>query len=296
MSVQVPNGVVDVAVADEAEAVAVGQALPRLLPGPAAAAGRRPTSGACARSCPRTGCGSTTCARSSRRWPTSAPCWSCARRSGSAWSRRSIRVEGRPVGRHRQQPDAPGRRDRLRRRRQGRPLHAALRRVRPADPATCATRRGSWSGPRSRRRRWCATRAACSWSAPTCRCRSSRSCCARPTGSAASPWPAARSRRRCSRWRGRPASSAAWASRARSSSATGPSWRPSTTPTSAGPPYEEMVAEGVPAGQGAQLRHRLRRRRHDRPRRVPLLAGEPAASLRPPAPRDGKKRPCIDGW
>ena len=77
------------------------------------------------------------------------------------------RIEGRPVGRHRQQPDAPGRGHRLRRRRQGARVHAAVRRLRPARSCSCATRRGSWSAPRSRRRPSCATPAACSWSAPT---------------------------------------------------------------------------------------------------------------------------------
>ena len=43
------------------------------------------------------------------------------------------RIEGRPLGIDRQQPDAPRRGDHQRRRRQGRPLHAALRRLRAAD-------------------------------------------------------------------------------------------------------------------------------------------------------------------
>ena len=63
MSVQAPNGVVDVAVADEAEAVRVGRAVPLLLPGPARATGPAPTSGCCAARSRRTGCASTTCAR-----------------------------------------------------------------------------------------------------------------------------------------------------------------------------------------------------------------------------------------
>ena len=41
-----------------------------------------------------------------------------------------IRVEGRPMGVIANNPASPGRRDRLRRRRQGRALHAALRRLR----------------------------------------------------------------------------------------------------------------------------------------------------------------------
>ena len=60
----------------------------------------------------------------------------------------------------------------------------------------------------------CDTRRACSWSARALRCRSSRSCCAKATGSARRRWPGAASTRRCSPSHGRPASSAAWASKA----------------------------------------------------------------------------------
>ena len=135
------------------------------------------------------------------------------------------RIEGRPLGVDRQQPDAPRRRHRQRRRRQGRALHAALRRVRPAA-ALPLRHAGHHGRPRGREDGAGAPRgAACSWSARASPCRSSRSCCARATASARRRWRAAASRRRSSRWRGRPASSAAWASRARSSSATATSSR-----------------------------------------------------------------------
>ena len=94
-----------------------------------------------------------------RRWPTPARCSSCGREFGLGMVTALARVEGRPVGVDRQQPDAPRRRDRQRRRRQGGAVHAAVRRVRPARSCSCATRRGSWSGPRSRRPRSCATAA-----------------------------------------------------------------------------------------------------------------------------------------
>ena len=48
MEVQVPNGVVDIAVADEAEAVARREAVPLVLPGPGRATGSAPTSACCA--------------------------------------------------------------------------------------------------------------------------------------------------------------------------------------------------------------------------------------------------------
>ena len=69
-----------------------------------------------------------------------------------------------PGGRRdRQQPAAPGRRHRRRQRRQGGPLPAAVRGASGCRSSRCATRRASWSGPRPRRRRSCATSAACSW-------------------------------------------------------------------------------------------------------------------------------------
>ena len=168
MSVQVPNGVVDVAVADEAEAVAVAKQYLSYFQGAAGRLGVRRPAAAAPRRSPRTGCASTTCARvidDARR--RRLACSSCAATFGIGMITALVRIEGRPLGRHRQQPDAPRRRDRLRRRRQGRALHAALRRLRPADPVPLRHARASWSAPRSRRPRWCATAAACSSSAPT---------------------------------------------------------------------------------------------------------------------------------
>ena len=88
LAVQVPGGVVDIAVGDEAEAVAVAKrylgyfqgSLPdfdcadqrRLrsaVPEHASARLRRPQ-------------------RSSRCWPTPTPCWSCAAASATGWSPR----------------------------------------------------------------------------------------------------------------------------------------------------------------------------------------------------------------
>ena len=62
MSVQVPNGVVDIAVEDEAEAVAVAKKYLSYFQGPLPD-WRAPTSGCCAAPSRRTGCASTTCAR-----------------------------------------------------------------------------------------------------------------------------------------------------------------------------------------------------------------------------------------
>lgn len=86
MSTQAPNGVVDVVVADEAEAVAVTKtatsraSLPRAPP---------PIRRCCARSSRSGPAAPTTCGRSSKRSPTPAVSRSCASGSPARWSPRS---------------------------------------------------------------------------------------------------------------------------------------------------------------------------------------------------------------
>ena len=63
MRVQVPNGVVDIAVADEAEAVRVAKQYLSYFQGPIARVGLRRPAPAARASSRRTGCASTTCAR-----------------------------------------------------------------------------------------------------------------------------------------------------------------------------------------------------------------------------------------
>ena len=78
------------------------------------------------------------------------------------------RSRGRSPDRHRgQRSDPPRRRHRHRRVRQGGPLHAAVRRLRPA--AAVPLRHAGDDGGARRRSApgWCGTAAACSWSAPT---------------------------------------------------------------------------------------------------------------------------------
>ena len=74
---------------------------------------------------------------------------------------------------------------------------------------------GFMVGPRPSRRHWCAMSAACSWWVRRSRCRSPVSSPGRRTGWAPRPWPAAASGGRCSPWPGRPGNWAAWASRGR---------------------------------------------------------------------------------
>ena len=71
---------------------------------------------------------------------------------------------------HRQQHDAHGRRDHQRRRRQGRPLPAALRRLRAAGRVAASTRPAAWSAPRPRRPAWSVTPPGCWSPAPRCGC------------------------------------------------------------------------------------------------------------------------------
>ena len=82
----------------------------------------------------RTACASTTCARVIETLADTGSVLELRRDFGRGMVTALARIEGRPLGVDRQQPDAPRRRDRQRRRRQGRALHAALRRLRPADP------------------------------------------------------------------------------------------------------------------------------------------------------------------
>ena len=161
VSVQVPNGVVDVLCADEKEAVEVarrylayfqGDVRDWTAPDQDAAAGRRaagPAAGlrraAGGRAAGRRGVG-----------PRAAAVVRPGHGDGTG-------PRGGPGRRRdRQQPDAPGRRHRRRQRRQGGPLPAAVRGLRAADPL--AVRHAGLHGraPRRRRRRWCATSAACS--------------------------------------------------------------------------------------------------------------------------------------
>ena len=63
MSVQVPSGVVDIAVADEAEAIRAARKYLVLFPGIRLTASSVPISASCARSSRKTGCAFTTSGR-----------------------------------------------------------------------------------------------------------------------------------------------------------------------------------------------------------------------------------------
>ncbi len=76
--VQSRNGVIDVLVADEVEAVQVARRYLSYFQGRLDRAGNAPTSARCATPCRGTGCASTTCTPSCAAWPTPARCWNCA--------------------------------------------------------------------------------------------------------------------------------------------------------------------------------------------------------------------------
>ena len=162
IDVQTQNGVVDVRVADEAEAVRVGEEVPRVLPGPARRLDLRRSDGAAPAGAGEPASASTRSGRSSRRSPTTGSVLELRPRLRPGIVTALVRIEGRPLGAHRQRPDPPRRRDRRRRGRQGRALHPALRRVRPPDRLALRHARLHGRSRRPRRRRSCATSRACS--------------------------------------------------------------------------------------------------------------------------------------
>ena len=88
IDVQVPNGVVDVAVARRGGSRRRREAATSPTSRAGSRSGAAPTSGCCATRSPRTGCAPTTSARLIERSPTWARCWSCGTTSAWAWSRR----------------------------------------------------------------------------------------------------------------------------------------------------------------------------------------------------------------
>ena len=162
MDVQVPNGVVDIAVADEAEAVAVAKQYLSYFQGPVAdweCADQRLLRHAIPENRLRI---YDVRGRDRDAWPTPARCSSCGGASGLGMVTALARVEGRPIGivannpthlrRRRRQPPAPTRRP------------ASCSCATPSTSPSCssATRPGSWWGRRPRRRPPCATPPGCS--------------------------------------------------------------------------------------------------------------------------------------
>ena len=98
IAMQAPNGVVDVAVADEAEAVAVTKRLLGYFQGAAPSLGGARPGTRCARSCRSAAGAPTTSDRRSRPSPTPARSPSCATRFAREMVTALARIEGRPVG------------------------------------------------------------------------------------------------------------------------------------------------------------------------------------------------------
>jgi acetyl-CoA carboxylase carboxyltransferase component len=208
MTVQVPNGVVDVAGRDEAEAVA-RPSVPRYFQGRCRLGGRADQRAALVSRKPLR----VYDVRGDRRVADTGSCSSLRRASGPAWSPRS-RDRGRPVASSRNNPTHLAGADRRRRRRQGRALHAALRRVRPAVLFLCDTP-GIMVGPEVEKTRARPPRGrlfvvGASLTVPffTIVLRKGYGLGAQAMAGGSFKAPS-------SPWPGRPASSAAWASRAR---------------------------------------------------------------------------------
>ena len=127
-------------------------------------------------------------------------------------------------------------------------------------------------------------------------CRFSRSCCASRMDSAHRRWPAAASRRRSSRCRGQRASSGAWASKAPSSSAIATNSPRSTIRKNARRPTKRWSSACTNAAKASTSRRTSRSTTSSIrwSRAAGCIAGLKASP--PPAPRTGKKRPCVDTW
>ena len=194
---------------------AVGQAVPVVLPGPDRRVGVRRPAPAAPRH-PREPPARLRRAHGDRRrWPTPARCSSCAAASASGMVTALVRIEGRPVGIIANNPthlggaiDSDGA-DKAARFMQlcdafDLPVAVPVRHAGDhGRPRGREDRAGAPLQPHVRRR------------APASPCRSSPSCCARLRPRRPGDGRRQLSRRRSSRWPGRPASSAAWASRAR---------------------------------------------------------------------------------
>ena len=170
MSVQQFNGVVDIAVADEAEAVAVAKQYLSYFQGPIDA-WDAPDQRELRRTIPEDRKRSYDVRDGDRRAVRHRLGAGAAPRLRPRDGHRARPGRGPARRRRRQQPRPPRRRDRQRRRRQGGAVPAAVRRVR--HPHRHARRHAGDDGRarRSRRPRWSATAAGCSSPAPTSRCR-----------------------------------------------------------------------------------------------------------------------------
>ena len=295
IDVQVANGVVDVAVADEAEAVARRQAVPRRTSRARSTEWdvRRPAPAA-ARSIPENRLrGLRRARRDRRRWPTPARCSSCAAASAPGWS---PRWSGSRAGRSASSPTT---------RRTSAARSTPTAPTRPPASCSCATRStcrscssatrpGSWSGPRPRRPR------SVRHVQPAVRHRRQPHRAVRHDRAAQGlrPRRAGDGRRQLQgaalhAWPGRPASSAAWASRARCGSASATSSRPIDDPDERERAVRARWSTACTStGKARQRRHATSRSTTSSTPPTPA-AGSPPRSRRrpPPRPRDGQEAP-----
>ncbi len=206
-----------------------GEAVPRVLPGPARRLDLRGPAAAAPAGAGEPAPGLRHPSRRSRRSRTRARCSSCGRGSASGIVTALVRIEGRPLGLIANNPmhlggaiDADA-------------ADKAARFVQLCDAfdlpivSLCDTP-GFMVGPDAEKTALVRHVSRMFVAAAASRCRGSPSCCGRATVSARRRWPAGASTRRTSSSRGRAASSAAWGSRARCASATGRSSPRSTIP------------------------------------------------------------------
>ena len=188
MTVQVPNGVVDIAVADEAEAVRVAKKYLSYFQGPMAdweCADQRLLRGII----PENRLRIYDVRAVIETLADTGSVLELRRHFGLGMVTALVRIEGRPLGVIANNPMHLGGRDRQRRRRQGRALHAAVRRLRPAA-AVPVRHAGHHGRPGGREDRAGAPRRAhVRRRREHDACRSSPSCCARATAWARRRWP-----------------------------------------------------------------------------------------------------------
>ena len=288
IEVQRANGVVDIVVADEAEARRRRQAVPVVLPGPGRRAGRAPTRRCCATSIPADRLRSYDVRKVIDLLFDTGSVLELRRDFGLGMVTALARVEGRPVGVIANNPahlagaiDSAGRR-------QGGPVHAAVRRLR--HPDRHAVRHARDDG--RARRRGDRPRAPLQ---PAVRHRRQRHGADGDDRAAQGVRPRRPGddgrhapRRRWRAWPGRPASSAAWAWRARCGSATRKELAAVEDPAEREALFQQLVGEDVRDRQGAQRGVATSRSTTSSTPPTPA-AGSPPSSTPPATRRPGRQ-------
>ena len=211
---------------------------------------------------------------------------------------RASAIEGRPIGIIANNPEHLGGAIDSDALRQGRALHAALRRASTFRSCRCATRRATWWGRRRRRPRWCAIAAAALSDRREPHRAGVHASCLRKA-----LWPG-----RSGHDRRRDASSALFAVSWPTGEFGGMGLEGAVKlgyrkelaaiadPAERRAAYDQMVAELYEKGRAINqaVGYAVDDVIDPAETRRWVVAG--LRSVPPPLPREGKKRPCVDGW